>query len=60
MITDNEKFNELFTVCEKFIIDNNILCAEEVWQSDRIVENSYEFIERICNIVGYRPYDEDE
>ena len=55
------KEQELFKLCQQFIIDQNIHCAETVYQSDRVIENAYQLIEKICNIVGYETLeDEDE
>ena len=39
--------------CEQFIQDQRISCAETVYQSDRVIENAYEFIEGVCDHVGY-------
>lgn len=44
---------ELFRVCEQFIMDNQITCPETIWQCDGVVGNVYEFIEEICNVIGY-------
>jgi hypothetical protein len=44
----------LWGLCERFIRENEIQCAESVYQMDGIAENSLELIERICEIVGYR------
>ena len=43
----------LWNVCEKFIKDQDIMCPETIQQSDRVIENALEFIERICSVVGY-------
>lgn len=45
--------NELFNLCQDFIRDNKIRCAEDIYQKDRVIENAYNFIEEICEIVGY-------
>lgn len=50
---------ELLATCQKFVTDNEISCAETIYQTDRVVENSFAFIEAICDIVGYHE-DEDE
>lgn len=39
--------------CEQFIQDHRISCAETVYQSDRVILNAYEFIEGVCDLVGY-------
>ena len=48
----------LYALCQKFIKDQIIICSECVYQSDRVIENAYELIEEICNIVGY--YQDEE
>lgn len=42
---------ELLKRVRKFMIDNRVLCEEEVYQSDRVIENAYEFIADLFNIV---------
>jgi len=46
--------HQLYAICKEFIDTNNIACAETIYQTDRVIENTYEFIERICEIVGYK------
>jgi hypothetical protein len=36
-----------------FIKEQHIYCAENIYQSDRVIENAYVFIEKLCNLVGY-------
>lgn len=43
----------LRAIAKKFIEDNKIRCAETIYQCDRVVENSLELIESLCEIVGY-------
>lgn len=45
--------NELFNLCQDFIRENEIRCAEDIHQMDHVIENAYAFIEEICEIVGY-------
>jgi hypothetical protein len=52
------KQKKLVLLCNKFIKDNKITCAESVYQTDRVIENAYEFIKQICEIAGYHKYDE--
>lgn len=47
------KAQELRKVCEKFIEDQRIHCVETIYQTDRVIENAYEFIEAVCDHVGY-------
>ena len=44
---------KLFEICQKFIYDNHITCPESILQCDQIMENAPDFIEEICNHVGY-------
>lgn len=48
-----KRLRELHDHCVKFIQENQITCAETVYQSDRVIANAYEFIEDVCNCVGY-------
>jgi len=50
----------LWNVCSKFIKDQEIGCAETIYQTDWVIENAYEFIEKVCGVVGYLPYEEEE
>jgi len=55
---------EVFVRVEKFIQEQRIYGEETVYQSDRVIENAYDFIADLCRIVGYRDfkldYPEDE
>lgn len=51
--------NKLLKLCQDFIKEQEIRCGEDVYQSDRVIENAYEFIKSVCEIVGYHK-DEDE
>ena len=51
-LTEKE-MNDLHALCLKFINDQKIDCAETIHQTDWVIENAYEFIEDICEIVGY-------
>lgn len=54
------KEQQLFELCKKFIEDQSISCAETIYQTDWVIENAYEFIEDICDIVGYDNSEEDD
>ena len=47
-------------ICKDFVAKQEITCAESVYQSDRVIENAYEFIESICNEVGYHKCEDNE
>jgi hypothetical protein len=50
----------LWQHCQKFIKDQRISCAETVHQTDRVIVNAYEFIEGVCEIVGYEKDEDSE
>ena len=52
--------DELLQVCMYFIRENQINCPENIYQSDRVILNAQEFIEKICDVVGYHEVEEDE
>jgi hypothetical protein len=47
------KEKKLKSLCDKFIREQKITCGECIWQSDRVIENAYDLIEGICDILGY-------
>jgi hypothetical protein len=51
---------DLFRVVVRFIEKNNIHCAETIYQSDHVIQNAYEFIEELCDIVGYTKTEDDD
>lgn len=55
-----DKKTELWLLCQKFIEDQQIWCSETVYQTDRVIENAYEFIDSICQIVGFVPLEQEE
>lgn len=53
------KKKDLWKVCKKFIEHQRIDCPETICQSDRVIENAYDFIGDICEIVGYYEYEDE-
>jgi hypothetical protein len=49
----------LWNTCLAFIERHQINCSENIYQSDTVVLNSQEFIETICNIVGYYEFEDE-
>jgi hypothetical protein len=43
----------LFLICQEFITKQRISCVEDIYQTDRVIENAYKFIDDICEEVGY-------
>ena len=54
------KKDKLREIVEKFVKKQKISCPETIYQSDRVIENAYEFIKELCNEVGYHKYPEDK
>lgn len=54
-----DDMNYLWELCEKFIIDHSIVCPEACGE-DRIYENTPDFINDICKIVGYYKYEDED
>jgi hypothetical protein len=50
----------LWNVCRKFIDRLDIWCGETVYQTDRVGEAALELIEDVCDIVGYKPSEDDD
>ena len=45
--------DDLEEYCRLFVQRMRISCPETIYQTDRVIENAYEFIEGICERVGY-------
>lgn len=50
----------LWNTCIKFIEAQRISCPETIYQTDWVIENAYEFIQDICDQVGYQESEDDE
>lgn len=49
----------LYKICQGFIEKHKISGSENIYQSDSVILDAYEFIETICEIVGYYEYPEE-
>lgn len=50
----------LHDIVSQFIADNKITCAETIYQTDRIQENSLVLIEQLAEVVGYVDFGDEE
>lgn len=50
----------LWNVAVRFIKEQEIGCAETIYQTDWVIENAYEFVEAVCDVVGYLPLEDEE
>lgn len=52
---------QLEEYCRQWIDSRNITCPETVSQCDYVIRDAYEFIQDICDIIGYaKSEDEDD
>lgn len=58
-MTNEETGQQLMEITGAFIRDQKISCSEAVYQSYRVILNAYEFIEKLCDVVGYFHYEDD-
>ena len=58
-MTDAEKKDKLLEIVQSFIKAQSIHCPETIYQTDRVIENAYEFIQDLCDVVGYQELDEE-
>ena len=56
----DDKKHKLWDLCKKFIEEHEIGHPECIYQGDNVILNAQEFIEDICDIVGYHEHKEDE
>lgn len=53
-MTDTQAQNtQIREIVEQFRDDQKISCPETIYQSDRVIENAYELIEKLIDVVGY-------
>lgn len=51
--------DDITEYCRMFIARHNITCLETIYQMDEVIEAAFEFIEGICDRVGYAGADND-
>ena len=54
----SEKGDKLELLVQEFIKKNEIGSGECIYQCDHVIESAYEFIEDLCDVVGYWEYPE--
>lgn len=55
----HEQLMALWNVAKKFVEDQEIGCADTIHQCDWVIEHAYEFIEEVCEVVGYKEYEDE-
>lgn len=59
-MNDKAKGLALLTIVRAFVTRQTITCPETIYQTDRVIENAYEFIEELCDVAGYHRDPDDE
>lgn len=54
------KKKSLEKIVKDFIEEQEITCPECIYQTDGVIENAYEFIEKLCDVVGYHEEEDEE
>lgn len=49
----DENSDKVVNLVKQFVEKHQIRCPETIYQCDWVIENAYEFIEKLCDIVGY-------
>jgi len=47
------KEHKLEEIVRKFVEEYRISCPETIHQTDRVIENAYQLIEELVDVVGY-------
>jgi hypothetical protein len=55
---DKKKKQALWDACEAYIEKQQISCPETIGQCDWVIESAPDFIQQICDIVGYVKIDD--
>jgi hypothetical protein len=51
--------SKLRLLCEGFIQEHKITCADSIYQRDKMYEEAPVLLQKICDLVGYHKQDED-
>jgi hypothetical protein len=51
---------QLWNIVEEFVDELDISCSETIYQTDRVIENAAQLIEKLCDLVGYATENEEE
>ena len=54
-----QKCDKLYELVKQFINKNNIYDELDVYQNDRVIANSYDFVADLCNVVGYKKLEDE-
>lgn len=59
-VMDVDPKDALWALAQTFINEQHIRCGETIYQSDRVIQNGYEFIHEVCKTVGFFKDPDDE
>ena len=52
-MSNADERRRIYEICARFILENKISSPEAIYQMDNVNLNSFEFIEEICDVIGY-------
>jgi hypothetical protein len=55
-----KNLDKIYDIIVQFRDEHYITCEETIYQSDEVIENAYDFICDLMNIVGYNKIKDDE
>ena|SRR6218665_2285409 len=59
-IEELRKLAKIKATIQNFVDKYDISCAETIYQTDRVIENAYEFIHELVELTGYKETDDDD
>lgn len=65
-LTNNDGIDEfrnlakMKAIIQNFVEKHDISCAEVIYQFDDVIENAYEFIQELVELVGYKETEDDD
>lgn len=55
-----KNLDKIYDIIIQFRDEHHITCEEAIYQSDEVIENAYDFIYDLMNVVGYIELKDDE
>lgn len=59
-MTDHIDKDKLLKAVIEYVNKNQISHPETIYQCDHVIESACEFIEELCDIVGYYEYEDEQ
>lgn len=59
-LTDHFKGQKLLEIVRAFVAKHDITCEETIFQTDRVIENAYDFMADLVKVAGFAPSEDDD